>query len=156
MFLGIAKTHKNPQDPITTIYSLVVFTQILRSSGLVPYLLPMAPSLVGKKYKLPAVKPPNYKKLDLCIIFAGESVTLRGPLVDKEKSEYNNITESFQNLFHEFSEVDFGRKFSLQLVLWLDSFPLVPKTVFAIKQPDDKKGTIVLSVSVGATFVRFR
>ena len=78
------------------------------------------------------------------------------PILDEAKESTNELAKALNDAVYKISEDDFGRKFSISLSFWLDSFPLIPKTILIVKQPREKKEAIVIAVLVGTTFVEMR
>ena len=78
------------------------------------------------------------------------------PILDEAKESTNELVKALNDAVYKISEDDFGRKFSISLSFWLDSFPLIPKTILVVRHPREKKETVVLTVLVGTTFVEMR
>ena len=79
-----------------------------------------------------------------------------GPILDGKNEKAKKITETLNGVAYKMSEDDFDRKFSVSLAFWLDAFPLMPKTILRIREPKEKKETMVMAILVGTTFVELR
>ena len=89
-------------------------------------------------------------------VLLGGNVNLLGPILDKSKVKSKDMTKALSDVARQISEDDFGRKFSFSISFWLDSFPMVPKTIISIKRPNGKEETMLVVILVGSAFVEMR
>ena len=78
------------------------------------------------------------------------------PVLDESKESSSELISALSSVAYAVSQRDFAQEFSISLSFWLDSFPLMPKTILSVSLPRKEKKTIVTAILVGSAFVEIR
>ena len=78
------------------------------------------------------------------------------PVLDESRESSSELISALSSVAYAVSQRDFAQEFSISLSFWLDSFPLMPKTILSVSLPRKEKKTIVTAILVGSAFVEIR
>ena len=87
---------------------------------------------------------------------SGQNINLLAPVLDESRKSSSELISALSSVAYTVSQRDFAQEFSISLSFWLDSFPLMPKTIMSVRLPRKEKETIVTAILVGAAFVEIR